>query len=35
MRSEEKAMSDPVIGLLVAVGLAVYLAYTLAYPEKF
>jgi len=28
-------MSDPVIGLLVAIGLGVYLVYTLVRPEKF
>ncbi|MGE3915996.1 MAG: K(+)-transporting ATPase subunit F [Hyphomicrobiaceae bacterium] len=28
-------MSDPVIGLLVAIGLGAYLIYTLLQPEKF
>ncbi|WP_081625090.1 K(+)-transporting ATPase subunit F [Hyphomicrobium denitrificans] len=28
-------MSDPVIGLLIAVGLGIYLVYTLLRPEKF
>jgi len=28
-------MSDPVIGLAVAIGLGVYLVYTLVHPEKF
>jgi len=28
-------MNDPVIGLLVAIGLAGYLLYTLVRPEKF
>jgi len=28
-------MSDPIIGLIVAVGLGVYLVYTLVRPEKF
>ncbi|MGE0022450.1 MAG: K(+)-transporting ATPase subunit F [Hyphomicrobium sp.] len=28
-------MSDPVIGLIVAIGLGVYLVYTLLRPEKF
>jgi len=28
-------MSDPVIGLLVAICLGVYLVYTLVRPEKF
>ncbi|MBV1693087.1 MAG: K(+)-transporting ATPase subunit F [Hyphomicrobiales bacterium] len=31
----EAVMSDPVIGLLVAVGLGAYLVYTLLRPEKF
>jgi K+-transporting ATPase KdpF subunit len=31
----EAAMSDPVIGLAVAIGLGVYLVYTLVRPEKF
>lgn len=30
-----RTMSDHVIGLLVAVALAIYLFYTLAHPEKF
>ncbi|MBS0252394.1 MAG: K(+)-transporting ATPase subunit F [Proteobacteria bacterium] len=30
-----RRMSDPVIGLVVAVVLAIYLLYTLAHPEKF
>ncbi|CEJ87539.1 MAG: K(+)-transporting ATPase subunit F [Hyphomicrobium denitrificans] len=28
-------MSDPIIGLIVAVGLGAYLVYTLVRPEKF
>jgi len=28
-------MSDPIIGLVVAIGLGVYLVYTLIKPEKF
>jgi K+-transporting ATPase KdpF subunit len=28
-------MSDPIIGLAVAIGLGVYLLYTLVRPEKF
>jgi K+-transporting ATPase KdpF subunit len=28
-------MSDPIIGLLVAIGLGAYLVYTLLRPEKF
>ncbi|HVJ78832.1 MAG TPA: K(+)-transporting ATPase subunit F [Hyphomicrobium sp.] len=28
-------MSDPVVGLLLAVGLGAYLVYTLVRPEKF
>ncbi|MBL8844353.1 MAG: K(+)-transporting ATPase subunit F [Hyphomicrobium zavarzinii] len=28
-------MSDPLIGLAVAIGLAAYLVYTLLRPEKF
>jgi K+-transporting ATPase KdpF subunit len=28
-------MSDPLIGLLVAIGLGIYLVYTLVRPEKF
>ncbi|WP_372710455.1 K(+)-transporting ATPase subunit F [Hyphomicrobium sp.] len=28
-------MSDPIIGLIVAIGLGVYLVYTLIRPEKF
>jgi K+-transporting ATPase KdpF subunit len=31
----EAAMSDPLIGLAVAIGLGVYLVYTLVHPEKF
>lgn len=31
----EAAMSDPVIALIVAIGLGVYLVYTLIRPEKF
>ena len=31
----EAAMSDPVLGLLVALGLGAYLIYTLVRPEKF
>ncbi|MDQ8698723.1 K(+)-transporting ATPase subunit F [Hyphomicrobium sp. LHD-15] len=31
----EASMSDPVIGLAVAIGLGVYLVYTLVRPEKF
>ncbi|HML43134.1 MULTISPECIES: K(+)-transporting ATPase subunit F [Hyphomicrobium] len=31
----EAAMSDPLIGLAVAIGLAAYLVYTLLRPEKF
>jgi K+-transporting ATPase KdpF subunit len=33
--SRRSSMSDPVIGLLVAVGLGAYLVYTLLRPEKF
>lgn len=29
------AMSEPIVGLIVAVLLGVYLAYTLLHPEKF
>jgi K+-transporting ATPase KdpF subunit len=29
------AMSDPIIGLIVAVGLGAYLVYTLLRPESF
>jgi K+-transporting ATPase KdpF subunit len=28
-------MSEPVVGLVIAVGLGVYLVYTLLRPEKF
>ncbi|HEY5206772.1 MAG TPA: K(+)-transporting ATPase subunit F [Roseiarcus sp.] len=28
-------MSEPIIGLVVAVGLGLYLLYTLVHPEKF
>ncbi|MGE0054486.1 MAG: K(+)-transporting ATPase subunit F [Hyphomicrobium sp.] len=28
-------MSDPVLGLIVAIGLAAYLVYTLIRPERF
>jgi len=28
-------MSDPVVGLLLAIGLGAYLVYTLVRPEKF
>lgn len=28
-------MTDPVIGLAVAIGLGAYLIYTLLYPERF
>jgi K+-transporting ATPase KdpF subunit len=28
-------MSEPIIGLVVAVGLGLYLLYTLLHPEKF
>jgi len=31
----ERRMSEPVIGLIVAVFLGAYLAYTLLHPEKF
>jgi K+-transporting ATPase KdpF subunit len=31
----EATMGDPVIGLLIAVGLGAYLVYTLVRPEKF
>jgi K+-transporting ATPase KdpF subunit len=31
----EAAMGDPLIGLLVAVGLGAYLVYTLVRPDKF
>ena len=30
-----RSMSDPIIGLAVAIGLGVYLVYTLLHPEKF
>ena len=33
--SRESAMSDPLIGLLVAIGLGAYLVYTLIRPERF
>jgi K+-transporting ATPase KdpF subunit len=29
------AMGEPIIGLVVAVGLGLYLLYTLIHPEKF
>jgi K+-transporting ATPase KdpF subunit len=32
---EEGLMSDPIIGLIVAVGLGAYLIYTLVRPERF
>jgi len=28
-------MTEPIIGLIVGIGLGVYLLYTLVYPEKF
>jgi len=28
-------MSEPIIGLIVGIGLGVYLLYTLIHPEKF
>ena len=31
----EAVMSDPIIGLLVVIGLGAYLVYTLLRPEKF
>jgi K+-transporting ATPase KdpF subunit len=30
-----RAMTEPIIGLVVAVGLGLYLLYTLIHPEKF
>jgi K+-transporting ATPase KdpF subunit len=30
-----RTMSDPIIGLAVAIGLGLYLIYTLIRPEKF
>ena len=33
--SEEQAMSDPIIALIVAFGLGAYLVYTLLHPERF
>lgn len=30
-----QAMSEPILGLVVAVGLGLYLLYTLIHPEKF
>jgi K+-transporting ATPase KdpF subunit len=30
-----QAMSEPIIGLVVAIGLGLYLLYTLIRPEKF
>jgi K+-transporting ATPase KdpF subunit len=32
---EAPAMTDPIIGLIVALGLAAYLIYALVKPEKF
>ena len=32
---EDRAMTEPLIGLAVAVGLGAYLIYTLLHPEKF
>jgi K+-transporting ATPase KdpF subunit len=32
---EERAMLEPMIGLAVALGLALYLLYTLIRPERF
>jgi K+-transporting ATPase KdpF subunit len=31
----EGGMSEPILGLIVAVGLAIYLAITLVKPERF
>jgi K+-transporting ATPase KdpF subunit len=31
----EATMTEPMIGLMVALGLAAYLVYTLLHPEKF
>jgi K+-transporting ATPase KdpF subunit len=31
----EAAMSDPIVGFIIAIGLAAYLVYTLLRPEKF
>ena len=31
----DSAMGEPIIGLVVAVGLGLYLLYTLIHPEKF
>jgi K+-transporting ATPase KdpF subunit len=31
----KRSMSEPIIGLVVAVGLGLYLLYTLLHPEKF
>jgi K+-transporting ATPase KdpF subunit len=30
-----QAMGEPIIGLVVAIGLGLYLLYTLIHPEKF
>ncbi len=30
-----RAMTEPIIGLIVGISLGVYLLYTLIYPEKF
>ena len=32
---KESVMSEPIIGLVVAIGLGLYLLYTLIHPEKF
>jgi K+-transporting ATPase KdpF subunit len=32
---KEGAMSEPILGLIVGIGLSVYLLYTLIYPERF
>ncbi len=32
---EEPPMTEPMLGLAVAIGIAIYLIYTLLYPEKF
>jgi K+-transporting ATPase KdpF subunit len=30
-----RAMGEPIVGLVVAIGLGLYLLYTLIHPEKF
>ena len=33
--SKENVMIEPIVGLVVAIGLGFYLLYTLLHPEKF